>query len=52
MANNPFTIVFGRKPTEMIERFPQRHEILDNFSSPNANQQLYMITGIRGSGKN
>lgn len=48
---NPFTIVFGRKPTEMIERFPQRHEILDNFTSPNANQQLYMITGIRGSGK-
>ena len=49
--SNPFTIVFGRKPTEMIERFPQRHEILDNFTSPNANQQLYMITGIRGSGK-
>ncbi len=48
---NPFTIVFGRKPAEMIERFPQRHEILDNFTSPNANQQLYMITGIRGSGK-
>ena len=48
---NPFTIVFGRKPTEMIERFLQRHEILDNFTSPNANQQLYMITGIRGSGK-
>jgi len=47
----PFTIVFARKPTEMIERFPQRHEILDNFTSPNANQQLYMITGIRGSGK-
>ena len=48
---NPFTIVFGRKPTEMIERFPQRHEILENFTSPNASQQLYMITGIRGSGK-
>ena len=48
---NPFTIVFGRKPAEMIERFPQRHEILENFMSPNANQQLYMITGIRGAGK-
>ncbi len=48
---NPFTIVFGRKPTEMIERFPQRHEILENFTSPNANQQLYIITGVRGSGK-
>lgn len=48
---NPFTIVFGRRPTEMIERFPQRHEILDSFTSPNANQQIYIITGIRGSGK-
>lgn len=48
---NPFTIVFGRKPMEMIERFPQRHEILENFTSENANQQIYMITGIRGSGK-
>ena len=48
---NPFTIVFGRKPSEMIERFPQRHEILENFMSENANQQIYMITGVRGSGK-
>ena len=35
----------------MIERFPQRHEILENFTSLNANQQLYIITGVRGSGK-
>ena len=48
---NPFTIVFGRRPVEMIERFPQRHEIIENFTSENANQQIYMITGIRGSGK-
>ena len=48
---NPFTIVFGRRPLEMIERFPQRHEIIENFTSENANQQIYMITGIRGSGK-
>ena len=48
---NPFTIVFGRKPTEMIERFPQRHEIIENFTSENANQQIYMITGVRGAGK-
>ena len=48
---NPFTIVFGRRPLEMIERFPQRHEIIKNFTSENANQQIYMITGIRGSGK-
>ena len=46
---NPFTIVFGRRPLEMIERFPQRHEIIENFTSENANQQIYMITGIRGS---
>ena len=48
---NPFTITFGRRPAEMIERLPQRHEIIENFTSENANQQLYMITGVRGSGK-
>lgn len=48
---NPFTILFGRKPIEMIDRFPERHEILENFTSQNANQQLYIITGVRGSGK-
>ena len=48
---NPFTIVFGRRPEEMIERFPQRHEIIENFTSEKANQQIYMITGVRGSGK-
>ncbi len=51
MKENPFTIVFGRRPLEMIERFPQRHEILENFTSPNANQQIYILTGVRGSGK-
>lgn len=48
---NPFTIIFGRKPEEMIERFPQRHEILENFNSELANQQIYIITGVRGAGK-
>ena len=23
---NPLTIIFGRQPTEMIERFPEKHE--------------------------
>lgn len=48
---NPFTITFGRKPEEMIERFPQKNEILDSFTAENANQQIYIITGIRGCGK-
>ena len=48
---NPFTIVFGKRPMEMIERFPQRHEILENFQSENTNQQIYIITGVRGAGK-
>ena len=50
-VGNPFTISFGKKPLEEIARPVQTTEILDAFTSIPINQQIYMITGVRGSGK-
>ena len=35
----------------MISRAPQSAEILENFCSEEPSQQIYMITGVRGTGK-
>ena len=49
--NNPFSLAFGKSPLENIERPSQMNEIIDSFLATPVNQQIYMITGIRGSGK-
>ncbi len=51
MKNNPFSLVFGKSPLESIERPAQLNEILESFRAVPVNQQIFMITGIRGSGK-
>lgn len=51
MKNNPFTISFGKKPLQYISRISQTNEILDNFRQEESPNQIYMLTGIRGSGK-
>ena len=51
MKNNPFNLTFGKEPSQMISRIKQTEEIMDNFTSDNPGQQVYMITGVRGSGK-
>lgn len=48
---NPFTLAFGKSPLENIDRPVQKSEIIDSFLEEPINQQIYMITGIRGSGK-
>lgn len=48
---NPFTLSFGKSPLENIGRPLQKNEILEAFRATPINQQIYMITGIRGSGK-
>lgn len=49
--NNPYTLVFGKAPSEMISRMTQFDEVIDNFTSEVSSQQVYMVTGVRGSGK-
>ena len=46
---NPFTLLFGKEPTVAISRAAQANEIIDSFTE--GSQQIYMITGVRGSGK-
>ena len=48
---NPFIISFGKKPLEEIARPVQTSEIIEAFTSDPINRQIYMITGVRGSGK-
>lgn len=48
---NPFMISFSRKPVEYIDRYSQTARILDTFTTEPVTDQLFIITGIRGSGK-
>lgn len=49
--NNPFTLSFGKKPLQYVSRISQTGEIVENFKAPQPSNQIYMITGVRGSGK-
>lgn len=51
MNNNPFSISFGTEPKELISRDEQLSEIEESFLSETPASQVYMITGVRGSGK-
>ena len=48
---NPFTLTFGRSPLESVDRPVQINEIIEAFSSDTINQQMFIFTGVRGSGK-
>lgn len=49
--NNPFTLSFGKKPLQYISRIAQTNEIIENFIAQEPPNQIYMLTGVRGSGK-
>lgn len=49
--NNPFTLSFGKKPLQYISRISQTRQIIDNFTAEIPSNQIFMITGVRGSGK-
>lgn len=49
--NNPFTLSFGKKPLQYISRISQTNELIENFTAQDPSNQIYMITGVRGSGK-
>lgn len=48
---NPYTLTFGKEPTQLIARAAQSQQVIDAFLGEPSTQQVYMITGIRGSGK-
>ena len=49
--NNPFTLSFGKKPVQYISRISQTNQIIDSFTAEVPSNQIFMITGVRGSGK-
>ena len=49
MKNNPFELTFGLKPENYISRLKQSEEIISAFE--NKTNHVYMITGVRGTGK-
>ena len=49
--NNPFTLIFGVKPSMSIERTNQFNIVKDAFLSAKPYTPTFLITGVRGSGK-
>lgn len=47
--NNPYSLVFGIEPTECISRLSQKEEVISSLTDES--QRVFMITGVRGSGK-
>lgn len=48
---NPFSLSFGREPENLISIDMQLEEIKDSFMSSKPSTHVFMITGVRGSGK-
>ena len=48
---NPFNINFGKEPNSIISRGNELNEIYESFSSDNPFSNVFILTGIRGSGK-
>ena len=51
IIRNPFSIMFGKEPVQAVDRTKIINEICSVFSDEKPVQQMYLITGIRGSGK-
>ena len=51
MENNTFTLTFGQSPTSYIQREKEIDQILSNFSLDFPLSHIYIISGVRGSGK-
>ena len=49
--DNPFSLSFGKEPLKYISREQEREQIISDFSSAYPSSNIYMLTGVRGSGK-
>ncbi len=50
-SDNPFSLTFGMPPYTMIGRFEEKDRVISTFTADNAVSHVYLIEGIRGSGK-
>ena len=51
LVKNPFNITFGKEPIEIISRKNDLEEIYNSFSLDLSNNEVFIISGVRGSGK-
>ena len=51
MKLNPYSIMFGKEPIRNIRREKLLRQVTDDFTVPEPMIQIYMITGVRRSGK-
>ena len=51
LEKNPFTLSLRKEPKEYILRTAITNEIIDDFESENPVSSVYVLTGVRGSGK-
>ena len=51
MARNPYSLLFGKAPSQLIDRVSQRRLVVEDFKDPSPSQQIYVVTGVRGIGK-
>lgn len=51
ITRNPFSILFGKKPRQFIERDLTIDEIREELEADEIREQCFMLTGVRGSGK-
>lgn len=49
--SNPYTLVFGQPPLEVVERTAQAERIVSDFCQERPSNYLNLVTGIRGCGK-
>ena len=45
MKNNPYSLLFGKEPNQMISRQVQRDGLLEAFTRKVSPEQIFMITG-------
>ncbi len=48
---NPYSLTFGKEPNRLISRTGEINEIISTFNADTPSSTVYIITGVRGSGK-
>jgi energy-coupling factor transporter ATP-binding protein EcfA2 len=48
---NPFSLTFGIEPKNYIARIDDNEKIIAEFSQEESSNYIYLLTGVRGSGK-
>lgn len=51
MTTNPFSMTFGIEPNNFINREDIKEKIISEFSAENPSNYVYILSGVRGSGK-